>query len=141
MNLNITPPLSLERSVDAVKEAQEIWNSGDISEITSLLSTNCEWRDSLQHIRGRTEIASYMKKKEKLERNYSVTAELWSYSTFRLAVSFFSEWQHVKKDVWFRSSGHIQINLDKHGLINEFCLSTNGKAVEIKKRGIGVNRK
>ena len=134
MKLNISPPLTLDRTVEAVKVAQEIWNSGDINNITSLLSENCEWRDSQQHMKGRKEIAEYMKKKKKVEQHYSVRAELWSYSTFRLAVSFYSEWQNVKNDNWFRSSGHIQINLDQYGLINEFCLSTNGKAIKVNKK-------
>jgi nuclear transport factor 2 (NTF2) superfamily protein len=133
MKLNIRPPLNLDQSVEGVRKAQEIWNSDNINQFTSLLSENCEWRDSHQHLKGRAEIAEYMSKKRQLVRNYSVKAELWSYSTFRLAVSFYSEWQHSKKDVWFRSSGHIQVNLDQHGLINEFCLSTNGKAVQVKK--------
>jgi nuclear transport factor 2 (NTF2) superfamily protein len=139
MNQGFVPPLTLDKAAEAVKFAESIWNKGEAQETAELFNNNCEWRDNQRHLHGKQDILNFLLKKQRDETNYQLRAELWSHSFFRLAVSFQSEWQNVGNEQWLRSSGHIFIRLDSFGLINEFCLSTNGKVITAKERSIGFN--
>ncbi len=136
----MTPPLSHDKAEAIVKAAQDIWNFADINEIGGLFNDDCEWRDNHRHLHNKQSVFDFLRLKKLSERHYQVRAEVWSHSFFRLAVSFQSEWQHAIKDRWYRSSGHIFIRLDNFGLVKEFCLSTNGRAIQANERSIGFNR-
>lgn len=140
MNQGFVPPLSQDKAVDAVKFVESIWNNAEAHQISDLFNNDCEWRDNQRHLHGKQDILSFLQERQRKEANYRVRAELWSHSFFRLAVSFRREWQHVRDEQWFRTSGHIFIRLDSFGLINEFCLSANGKVITAKERSIGFNR-
>ena len=139
MSLGISPPLSHESSVSFVKRIQALWNDGTPETIIELFAENCEWRDNERQLCRSEEIHSFLSLCQKQQLHYSVRAELWSHSFFRMAISFQSEWQHATKGRWFRSSGHLFIRLDSIGLIKEFCLSTNGSAISVNERSIGIN--
>lgn len=139
MSLDISPPLSYETSVAFVQRVQVLWNNGEPEDVIGLFAADCEWRDNERQLSSKTEISNYLHQCQKTQLHYSVRAELWSHSFFRLAISFQSEWQNPKRGHWFRSSGHLFVRLDNIGKIKEFCLSTSENEISVNQRRIGIN--
>ena len=128
MTIPIIPPLDHEKAASYVKQLESLWNDGEAHQVISTFAEDCEWRDNERQLSGNSEILNLFTDCQNEKVNYRVRGELWSYSFFRIAVSFQSEWQDAESK--HRNCGHVFIRMDGLGKIKEFCLSSSGSLSE-----------
>ena len=118
------PPFTEDSVIIKVRAAEDGWNSRDPAKISLAYTTDSQWRNRSQFIRGRREIEAFLTNKWQRELNYRLIKELWTFAENRIAVRFAYEW-HDADNSWFRSYGNENWEFDDHGLMRVRVASIN----------------
>lgn len=127
------PPFTLETALQKVQMAENAWNSKDPVKVSLAYTSDTEWRNRDQFIKGREEVVDFLTKKWEKELDYKLKKELWSYTNNRISVRFEYEW-HDNHDNWFRSYGNEQWEFNEDGLMQKRFASINDVPIDSKNR-------
>lgn len=112
----IKPPFTLETARAKVKVAEDAWNTRDPERVALAYTTDSEWRNRSEFLKGRKAIKEFLRRKWAKELEYRLMKELWAYTENRISVRFEYEW-HDADDNWFRSHGNEHWEFDENGLM------------------------
>lgn len=130
------PPFTYETAVQKVRAAEDGWNSRDPQKVSMAYTAGSRWRNRVEFISGRADIAGLLSRKWVRELDYRLIKEIWAFSDNRIAVRFAYEW-HDDASNWFRSYGNENWEFDAAGLMDVRHASINDlpiKEVERKFR-------
>lgn len=118
------PPFTLETATQKVRLAEDAWNSRDPAHVVLAYTTDSQWRNRTEFVRGRDQIEKFLHRKWDREIEYRLIKELWTFRENRIAVRFAYEW-HDDSGCWFRSYGNENWEFDSHGLMQRRIASIN----------------
>lgn len=118
------PPFTRETARQKVRLAEDAWNSRDPEKVALAYSSDSEWRNRSEFLRGRAEIVAFLRRKWAKELDYRLIKELWAFDERRIAVRFAYEW-HDDSGNWFRSYGNENWEFDDEGLMRRRLASIN----------------
>ncbi len=122
------PPFTEETALAKVQAAENAWNSRDTERIALAYSTDSEWRNRTEFLRGREELKVFLRRKWEKELDYRLKKTLWAFRENRIAVTFEYEW-HDTEGRWFRSYGNELWEFDEEGLMRRRMASINDAAI------------
>ena len=129
----IKPPFTLETARAKVKAAEDAWNSRDPERVALAYTTDSEWRNRSEFLKGREEIKAFLRRKWAKELDYRLMKELWAYTDNRISVRFEYEW-HDSDGNWFRSHGNEHWEFDEEGLMRRRDASINDVSIQESER-------
>ena len=132
-NTVIKPPFTLETARAKVKAAEDAWNSRDPERVALAYTTDSEWRNRGEFLKGREEIKAFLRRKWAKELDYRLMKELWAYTDNRISVRFEYEW-HDSDGNWFRSHGNEHWEFDEEGLMRRRDASINDVSIQESER-------
>ncbi len=127
------PPFTIETAVQKVQLAEDAWNTKDPEKICLAYTSDTEWRNRTEFIKGREEVKKFLKLKWENELNYKLKKELWGFKENRMAVRFEYEW-HNKDGQWYRSYGNELWEFDINGLMQKRFASINDLKIKESER-------
>ena len=133
-NAVIKPPFTLETARAKVKAAEDAWNSRDPERVALAYTTDSEWRDRGEFLRGREEIKAFLRRKWAKELDYRLMKELWAYTDNRISVRFEYEWYDADTGQWMRTHGNEHWEFDKNGLMRRRDMSANDYPISESER-------
>lgn len=110
------PPFTRESAIEKVRLAEDGWNSRDPVNVALAYTTDTQWRNRAEFIRGRAEAQAFLERKWKKEQEYRLIKELWAFEGNRIAVRYAYEW-HDDSGNWFRSYGNENWEFNEDGLM------------------------
>ena len=123
------PPFNEQTARQKVRAAEDAWNTRDPDRVVLAYTPDTIWRNRSEFLRGRAEIAAFLRIKWTREREYRLIKELWTYAGNRIAVRFVYEWHDCEGRWWrshgnenweFATSGHMH---HRHASINDIPIS------------------
>jgi nuclear transport factor 2 (NTF2) superfamily protein len=127
------PPFTPETAAQKVRLAEDGWNSRDPERVALAYTEDSAWRNRAEFLRGRTDIAAFLRRKWARELDYRLIKELWAFSENRIAVRFAYEW-HDDSGQWFRSYGNENWEFDENGLMRQRHASINDLPIRESER-------
>ncbi|WP_298283048.1 nuclear transport factor 2 family protein [Acidocella sp.] len=127
------PPFDPETAALKARMAEDAWNSRDPEKVALAYTPDSQWRNRVEFIRGRAEIAAFLTRKWARELEYRLIKEVWGFRLNRMAVRFAYEW-HDDAGQWFRSYGNEQWEFDENGLMRRRIASINDLAIRTEER-------
>jgi uncharacterized protein len=118
------PPFTEETAKQKVRAAEDGWNGRDPEKVALAYSLNSEWRNRVEFIQGRREIAAFLARKWARELDYRLIKELWAVTGNRIAVRFAYEYRDDSGN-WFRAYGNENWEFDANGLMCRRIASIN----------------
>ena len=118
------PPFSRQTAVQKVRMAEDAWNSRDAARVAVAYTSDSQWRNRAEFIRGRAEIEAFLRRKWARELDYRLIKEVWAFHDNRIAVRFAYEWRDDSGH-WFRSYGNENWEFDGEGLMRLRIASIN----------------
>ncbi len=118
------PPFNLESARQKVQMAENAWNTKNAETVSLAYTSNTEWRNRNEFIRGREEVQAFLKRKWGKELDYKLRKELWCFTGNKIAVRFEYEW-HDDGGHWFRSYGNEMWEFDENGYMQKRYASIN----------------
>lgn len=131
--LSPAPPFDRPSAVKKVRMAEDGWNSRDPQRIVKAYSSNSQWRNRAEFVRGHEAIILFLSRKFEKELDYRLIKELWSYDANRIAVRFAYEW-HDDSGNWFRSYGNENWQFENDGRMALRYASINDLPIAEDKR-------
>ncbi len=110
------PPFTFETAVQKVRAAEDGWNNRDPQKVSMAYTAQSTWRNRVEFVSGRDEIAALLTRKWARELDYRLIKEIWAFGGNRIAVRFAYEW-HDDAGNWFRSYGNENWEFDDNGLM------------------------
>ena len=110
------PPFTLETAAQKVRAAEDGWNNRDPQKVSMAYSAQSTWRNRVEFVKGREEIAALLTRKWARELDYRLIKEIWAFGGNRIAVRFAYEW-HDDAGNWYRSYGNENWDFDENGLM------------------------
>jgi nuclear transport factor 2 (NTF2) superfamily protein len=127
------PPFTPETAVEKVRKAEDGWNTRDPSRVALAYTTDSNWRNRSEFLRGREAIIVFLTRKWARELDYRLIKELWGFRENRMAVRFAYEWRDDSGN-WFRSYGNENWEFDENGLMQRRFASINDLPIAAKDR-------
>jgi uncharacterized protein len=127
------PPFTAESAVEKVRKAEDAWNTRTPAQVALAYTTDSEWRNRSEFLKGREAIVAFLTRKWNRELDYRLIKELWSFRDNRIAVRFAYEW-HDDSGNWFRSYGNENWEFDGNGLMRRRLASINDLPIGEKDR-------
>ena len=124
----IRPPFDQHSALAKVRAAEDAWNSRDPVTVSLAYSTDSEWRNRSEFIRGRDQIQKFLTRKWGRELDYRLVKELWTFGERRIAVRFQYEW-HDDAGQWHRSYGNELWEFNDDGLMRRREASINDVSI------------
>ena len=118
------PPFTAESAIQKVQAAEDAWNTKDPEKVCMAYTTDTEWRNRSEFIKGREEVKKFLKRKWDKELEYRLKKDLWAFHENRIAVRFEYEW-HDAKGQWYRSYGNENWEFDENGYMKKRFASIN----------------
>lgn len=118
------PPFTAETALQKVKAAEAAWNSRDPDRCAEAYTTDTEWRNRAEFIKGREAVREFLKRKWEKELDYQLRKYLWAFQDNRIAVCFEYEY-HDASGQWFRAMGNENWEFDEKGLMRKRIASIN----------------
>jgi uncharacterized protein len=118
------PPFTRETAIQKVRLAEDAWNSRDPEKVALAYTIDSRWRNRSEFVKGRQEIAAFLRRKWARELDYRLIKELWAFEGNRIAVRFAYEF-HDDSGNWFRSYGNENWEFDENGLMRLRFASIN----------------
>lgn len=122
------PPFTKETAIQKVRAAEDGWNTRDPAKVALAYTSDSEWRNRSEFLRGRDEIEAFLTRKWMHEIEYRLIKELWTFAENRIAVRFAYEW-HDKEGNWFRSYGNENWEFARDGLMQRRIASINDLSI------------
>ncbi|MBC7733252.1 MAG: nuclear transport factor 2 family protein [Bacteriovorax sp.] len=110
------PPFTRETAVQKVRMAEDAWNSRDPQRVALAYTPDSRWRNRIEFVQGRAQIAALLERKWARELDYRLIKELWAFDANRIAVRFAYEW-HDDVGQWFRAYGNENWEFDAGGFM------------------------
>ena len=110
------PPFTLETAAQKVRAAEDGWNNRDPQKVSMAYTAQSTWRNRVEFVKGREEIAALLTRKWARELDYRLIKEIWAFGGNRIAVRFAYEW-HDDAGNWYRSYGNENWDFDENGLM------------------------
>ncbi len=110
------PPFTFETAVQKVRAAEDGWNNRDPQKVSMAYTAQSTWRNRVEFVSGRDEIAALLTRKWARELDYRLIKEIWAFGGNRIAVRFAYEW-HDDAGNWNRSYGNENWEFDGNGLM------------------------
>lgn len=111
------PPFTRDTAIQKVRLAEDGWNSRNPEKVALAYTPDSQWRNRVEFIRGREQIAQFLDRKWKKELDYRLIKELWAFEGKRIAVRYAYEW-HDDSGNWFRTYGNENWEFDENGLMD-----------------------
>lgn len=127
------PPFNFESASQKVEMAENAWNTKNPEQVSLAYTTDTEWRNRNEFIKGRGEVQAFLKRKWEKEQEYRLKKELWCYTDNKIAVRFEYEW-HDEAGNWFRSYGNEMWEFDVDGYMQKRYASINDLAISETER-------
>jgi nuclear transport factor 2 (NTF2) superfamily protein len=127
------PPFTRETAVQKIRAAEDAWNGRDPARVALAYTSDSEWRNRAEFIRGRKEIEAFLARKWSRELDYRLIKELWTFGENRIAVRFAYEW-HDDSGHWFRSYGNENWEFADTGLMRRRIASINDLPIRESER-------
>ncbi|MCP3869283.1 MAG: nuclear transport factor 2 family protein [Gammaproteobacteria bacterium] len=127
------PPFTAKTAEQKVRLAEDTWNSRDPQKISLAYTSDSQWRNRAEFIRGRGEIVRFLQRKWIRELDYRLIKELWAFTSNRVAVRFAYEW-HDNEGNWYRSYGNENWEFDDSGLMRLRIASINDLPISESQR-------
>ena len=127
------PPFTLETAKTKVQAAENAWNTKDPDRVALAYTTDTEWRNRAEFLKGREEVRAFLVRKWNKELDYRLKKELWAFMDNRIAVKFQYEY-HDDSGKWFRAYGNEQWEFDENGLMRRREASINDVPIEESQR-------
>lgn len=118
------PPFNAETAAQKARMAEDAWNSRDPERVALAYTPDSEWRNRAEFLRGRAEIAAFLRRKWAREIEYRLIKEVWTHGENRIAVRFAYEWRDDSGQ-WYRSYGNENWEFDGEGLMRKRIASIN----------------
>lgn len=122
------PPFTRETAIVRVRMAEDAWNRRDPDRVALGYSPDSRWRNRLDFIRGREQIAAFLRQKWARELDYRLIKEMWAFGDNRIAVRYAYE-SHDAGGQWWRSYGNENWEFNAEGLVVERHSSINDLAI------------
>lgn len=133
---DIRPPFDEDAARRKVQAAEDAWNSKDPDRVALAYTEDSEWRNRDVFLRGREEIAAFLRDKWSRELDYRLKKTLWAFGPDRIAVRF--EYESRDRDGrWWRSHGNEMWEFDATGLMARRYASINDEPIEEHERRLG----
>ena len=129
------PPFNKETAMQKIQMAEDAWNSKDPIRISKAYTSDTEWRNRHQFIKGREHVQAFLTDKWKNELDYVLRKELWAYQDNRIAVRFEYEY-HNDHGQWFRAYGNENWEFDANGLMSKRYASINDLPIKETERNL-----
>jgi nuclear transport factor 2 (NTF2) superfamily protein len=129
------PPFTEETARQKVQAAEDAWNTCDPDKVAAAYTEDSVWRNRDEFLRGRAEIAAFLRRKWDREQDYALRKDLWAFAGNRIAVRF----QYESRDAsgqWWRSYGNEQWEFDESGYMRRREASINDVAISESERRI-----
>jgi len=110
------PPFTRESAIQKVRLAEDGWNSRNPEKVALAYTPDSQWRNRVEFVNGREQIAQFLDRKWKKELDYRLIKELWAVDGNRIAVRYAYEW-HDDSGNWFRTFGNENWEFDENGLM------------------------
>lgn len=127
------PPFTALTAAHKVRLAEDAWNTRDPRRVALAYTTDSQWRNRAEILRGRKAIEAFLTRKWRRELDYRLIKELWAFRDNRIAVRFAYEW-HDDSGQWFRSYGNENWEFDGRGLMRVRIASINDLPIEENER-------
>jgi uncharacterized protein len=127
------PPFTFDTAVQKVRAAEDGWNNRDPQKVAMAYTAGSQWRNRVEFVAGRDEIAGLLARKWNRELDYRLIKEIWAFSSHRIAVRFAYEW-HDDAGNWFRSYGNENWEFDDNGLMAVRHASINDMPIKAEER-------
>ena len=118
------PPFTRETALQKEQMAEDAWNTRDPEKVCLGYTTDTEWRNRNEFIKGREAVIKFLKRKWQRELDYKLKKELWGFLGNRMAVRFEYEW-HDASGQWYRSYGNEMWEFDEDGYMQKRFASIN----------------
>jgi uncharacterized protein len=118
------PPFSYKEAVIKVRKAEDAWNLKNPEAVSLAYSTDSQWRNRCEFLRGREAIVAFLQRKWARELDYRLIKEIWAHGDDCIAVRFAYEW-HDDSGNWYRSYGNENWEFDLDGLMKKRYASIN----------------
>ncbi len=129
----LKPPFTMESAIRKVQLAEDLWNTREPRRIALAYTSDSRWRNRGEFIKGRTEIAAFLKRKWIRELDYRLQKELFTFSGNRIAVNFMYEYRDDNNQ-WFRAHGIEHWEFESGGLMNSRAASINERVINESER-------
>ncbi|KAK0257778.1 hypothetical protein B0A54_10824 [Friedmanniomyces endolithicus] len=104
--MSLAPPFTAETAHKKVKAAQNLWNAQNPENVAKAYTTNTIWRNRDRFLSGTADITEFLVQKWQKEKNYKLRKELFAFSSNRIAVQFWYEYQDSHDNMkWKRCYG------------------------------------
>lgn len=110
------PPFDAASALAKVRAAEAAWNTRDPERVAGAYSPDSEWRNRSTFLRGRAEIAAFLRGKWERELDYALRKDLWAFTDDRIAVRFQYECRDADGQ-WWRSYGNELWEFDADGFM------------------------
>jgi len=111
------PPITRDTAIQKVRLAEDGWNSRNPEKVALAYTPDSQWRNRVEFIKGREQIAQFLDRKWTKELDYRLIKELWAVDGNRIAVRYAYEW-HDDSGNWFRTYGNENWEFDENGLMD-----------------------
>jgi len=127
------PPFTRESAIQKVRLAEDGWNSRNPEKVALAYTPDSQWRNRVEFIDGREQIAQFLDRKWKKELDYRLIKELWAFEGNRIAVRYAYEW-HDDSGNWFRTFGNENWEFDEEGLMQRRFACLNDMPIQASER-------
>ena len=122
------PPFDAASATAKVQAAEDAWNTRDPERVAAAYSPDCFWRNRDRFLRGRAEIAAFLKEKWERELDYALRKDLWTFAG-NCRARFRYECHDVDGQ-WWRSYGNELREFDDEGDMRRREASINDVRIE-----------
>ncbi len=122
------PPFDAATAARKVRLAEDAWNTRDPHRVSLAYTSESQWRNRAEFVRGREEIVRFLERKWTRELDYRLVKELWTFAGGRIAVRFAYEWRDEARN-WFRAYGNENWEFDASGLMRRRIASINDRPI------------
>lgn len=133
IQVQLTPPFTLETAVLKIRKAEDNWNTRNPSQVALAYAVQSKWRNRSEFVIGREAIIGLLSRKWAKELDYRLIKELWAFHENRIAVRFAYECLDSAGQ-WWRCYGNENWEFDEDGLMRVRHASINDLAIEESER-------
>jgi nuclear transport factor 2 (NTF2) superfamily protein len=118
------PPFTNETAAQKARAAEDAWNSRDPARVALAYTPDSQWRNRVEFISGRDQIAAFLARKWARELDYRLIKQVWAHEGDRIAVRFAYEYRDDSFG-WFRAYGNENWQFAADGLMARRIASIN----------------
>ncbi|KAK4984697.1 hypothetical protein LTR50_006438 [Elasticomyces elasticus] len=133
--MSLKPPFTEETARSKVKKAQDLWNTRNPENIAQAYTEDCIWRNRSTFLHGHAAIVDFLTAKWEKENNYRLRKELFAFTSNKIAVQFWYEYQDAHDSMkWKRCYGLEDWTFAEDGRMRKRMMSGNDVEIGEKDR-------